>query len=477
MLTTNYDDWYLWSAAKTSLGQSDRPGSNEPRPPVLLGRRPEHCRRVLYSLRASHPPIVWALQGFVGGQHPSRDPDHAHDKRLTDELVVGHEEYRRVTYNSTHFRRAFGEVFRHRSFLFLGTGLSDPYLQELFGEILELSGPNPEPHFAFAIRGELDRHFMASRFNILVAEFEHFDDLPVWIDAVCNRITEARPRALEWAYGVHSPLRVEGAPPFRIRVSRTELPALSASGCFAVSAGVSIDQPAVGSGMQRWLARNLSGGTAFGPTERLGKYVRRFKDDPVYLVVARRPEEVGRDARDVRAVFEATKELLELASASGHDVIHAQLLSAGKHRTFPSIVSFIQMLRGYADWARRRHVTDVPELILHVVDPSVLAAISANLINIVELLTCVDLRFWVELLRQDGEVERHQLFREPTTEVCTLLDDLDIPDSGWTFDLHPNPTVTWARQDVSELRGSDLQTLQALGVLPGSLIQLIELPR
>ena len=44
---------------------------------------------------------------------------------------MGHDEYRRVTYRDIHFRRAFAEVFRHRSLLFLGSGIRETYLQEL----------------------------------------------------------------------------------------------------------------------------------------------------------------------------------------------------------------------------------------------------------------------------------------------------------------------------------------------------------
>jgi hypothetical protein len=73
---------------------------------------------------------------------------HEADRRLTKELVADHTEYRRITHREPHFRRAFAEVFRHRSLFFLGSGLRETYLQELFGEVLELHGPSTRTHFA-----------------------------------------------------------------------------------------------------------------------------------------------------------------------------------------------------------------------------------------------------------------------------------------------------------------------------------------
>ena len=60
---------------------------------------------------------------------------------LEPEVVVGHADYRRVALRSEGFRRTFAEVFRQRSLLFVGSGLTDRYLLDLFGQIVELYGP------------------------------------------------------------------------------------------------------------------------------------------------------------------------------------------------------------------------------------------------------------------------------------------------------------------------------------------------
>src|SRR4029453_3666868 len=112
-------------------------------PLLLLGRSAAHCQRVLTSPRHPYVPILWAVQGFIGGQAKPlqhqlnltperacyRDHVEAADneyfqrrgKPLERELVVGHAEYRRVALASETFRRAFAELYRSRSLLFLGS--------------------------------------------------------------------------------------------------------------------------------------------------------------------------------------------------------------------------------------------------------------------------------------------------------------------------------------------------------------------
>src|SRR5207245_11027 len=86
VLTTNYDDLY-WSATRPT------------KRPVVLGREREDCHRVLRSLDESHAPILWAIQGFLAGQVASPEdviPDQAQRQSLSDQLVVGHQQYQRA---------------------------------------------------------------------------------------------------------------------------------------------------------------------------------------------------------------------------------------------------------------------------------------------------------------------------------------------------------------------------------------------
>ena len=65
VLTTNYDDLYL--AAAHAAGANAR-RDPELLPFRLLGRSSDDSHRVLMSLRRPDLPVVWQLQGFVGGQ-------------------------------------------------------------------------------------------------------------------------------------------------------------------------------------------------------------------------------------------------------------------------------------------------------------------------------------------------------------------------------------------------------------------------
>ena len=142
VLTTNYDD-LLYRAVY------------EPRHSgwAVRGRSWSDCDWVVAGLTGPATRTLWALQGFLpypGGPFGAAfAPEEAAalEAELAAQMVVGHEEYRRVTHREPWFRRAFAEVFRSRSFLFLGSGLAENYLLELFGEALEMTGMSPYPHY------------------------------------------------------------------------------------------------------------------------------------------------------------------------------------------------------------------------------------------------------------------------------------------------------------------------------------------
>lgn len=194
VLTTNYDDLYL-NAFRQAWGS----------PPLVRGRSPADCRSVLASLGSPMPPILWTLQGFLGGVTPLTDlgVDEARREDLTAELVIGHQEYRRVTHTSAHFRKAFAEVFRSRSLLFLGCSLKDRYLLELFGEILEMYGPSPQPHVAFVKAQEFPpdvREFLRTEVGIRTVVFQDFEDLTHWLGRMADALDPERPQHARWEH-------------------------------------------------------------------------------------------------------------------------------------------------------------------------------------------------------------------------------------------------------------------------------------
>ena len=164
-MTTNYealfhDAWNRWWVYEKQPRPDPLPESAAM---VVVGRGRDDCQRVLNSTRGPDNPLLWALQGFIGPPR-SRHP-------LANQLAIGHEEYRRQTHEAVHFRRAFAEIYRSRSLLFVGSGLRDSYLLDLFGEALELLGTIGHFHYALVPKGEVDGDFLKRRLQILPIEY------------------------------------------------------------------------------------------------------------------------------------------------------------------------------------------------------------------------------------------------------------------------------------------------------------------
>lgn len=74
VVSTNYDDLYVAAVhqreLRTRIGsRKDAPELERRSSPVVVyGRSPTDCHRVLCSLTHSAPPILWAVQGYLGGQ-------------------------------------------------------------------------------------------------------------------------------------------------------------------------------------------------------------------------------------------------------------------------------------------------------------------------------------------------------------------------------------------------------------------------
>jgi hypothetical protein len=205
VLTTNYDDWFyaLWNRGV----EGEIPAFSKME---VVGRGSLDCQRVLNSLRAPDNPLLWALHGFVASQgRISLDAEEfaiGNPQGLAEQVTVGHEEYRRQVHNSLVFRRSFTEVFRSRSLMFVGTGLSDPDFLDLFDEILELHGPNPYSHFALVKRGSTDPRLLTERFQIQCIEYETYADLPKLIRKFGVHVRGVRRRMAGWSFNMRLPI-------------------------------------------------------------------------------------------------------------------------------------------------------------------------------------------------------------------------------------------------------------------------------
>lgn len=471
VLSTNYDNCYA-AAFHQSFPE---------RHLAVVGRGSEDCQRVLSSFSTPGRSLLWALQGYLSDV-PHKDLPSTVTPDLESQLVVGHEEYRRVTYRDLHFRRAFAEVFRQRSLLFLGSGIQENYLQELFGEVLEFYGPSTRPHYAFLEAGQVDPDFLLARFQIIVVEYPKGqpEEVRRRLMLFSDEVRRPSRTPVRWSWG-----RIEPGPNYEsdkhdwtsasdLEVVRGPLPAHRAGECLAVSAGGSgakfIFTPRIEHVMAGWQV-------PIGERPiQISTYLGEFPGKNVFAVRAHSEE----DKRSLAHIFDSSLALFEHLG-SRYQCIRMQLLATGgqdKHGispnrwkvlTYPERFSFIQTVRAWAAW-RRLHPRVDCRLALHVVLDTVYQDIASGRIDVLELLSCVDIRFFVEVVSDTGELERRPFQEPPDTTLESVVDDLHLDKSRWTVRVSPPPVIEVEETPLVLSAERLAQKLQVLGVVPGSTL-------
>lgn len=471
VLSTNYDNCY----AAGFHENRDFAG----RELAVVGRSAVDCQRVLTSLSTAGRSLLWSLQGYLSDLPctdlpPLLSPSPEDRLLLEEQLVVGHEEYRRVTYRDLHFRRAFAEVFRQRSLLFLGAGLQESYLQELFGEVLEFYGPATRPHYAFVQQGEVDPAFMLARFQIVVIEYAKHAQVQQWLDRLAEQVSQPRRAPVSWCWGRIDQSRTHWKSVPDLEVVRGPLPTgPKRSECLAVSAGGSGDRfyfsPGIQEVMDSWGVPKPP-----KPSAVIAPYLSEFGDRPVLGVRARAED----DRRNLSCIYDASLALFEHV-AQRYRCIRMQLLSTGGQdkfdpsvpryelRNFPERFSFIQTVRAWTAW-RKKHPKRPCRLVLHVVLDTVYQDIASGRIDVLELLSCGDVRFFVEVIQDDGQIERRLFQTMPDLTLAVIANDLQLATEQWQVKVTPPPSLDdrWLELNPQTLG----LTLQMFGVVPGSTV-------
>jgi SIR2-like protein len=463
VLSTNYDNCYC-TAAREAFPN---------RQVVVVGRGVEDCQRVLNALSVPGRSLYWALQGYLDTPHPPTTDEST--SSLHQQLVVGHEEYRRVTYRDVHFRRAFAEVFSQRSLFFLGAGIQEPYLQELFGEVLEYYGPSTRPHYAFIRKGEVDPEFMLARFQIIAVEYPRGEHHRVVerLEELAAKTSSPSCAPVSWSWG-RIARRAENewfnAPD--LEVVRGPLPTMRVEGeCLAVSAGGSGSSFFFSDGIQHLI--NKWGIDADRHPKQVSEYLGNYQSEHVFAVRARSRA----DERSLAHVYNASLDLFKRV-AHRYRCIRMQLLATGgtdkqaavdhwKVRNFPERFSFIQTVRAWGTWRAANPGVDC-RLSLHVVLDAVYHDVASGRIDVLELLSCRDLRFFVEVIRDGADLERRLFQVMPDTPLDDIVRQLQLSPAHWTMQVTPPPSLDEPRSDTLCKLGK--QTLQSLGVVPGSTI-------
>jgi hypothetical protein len=444
VLTTNYDNAYVHSFEH----QHSRGGL------AVVGRGTEHCQRVLNSLTTAGRSLLWALQGHLG--EPFEVSTQEDDRRLSSQAVVDYSEYRRVTHREPHFRRAFAEVFRHRSLFFLGSGLRENYLQELFGEVLEIYGPSSRTHFAIMPKGEVDPLFMYERFQIAIVEYgcgEH-RRVPDSLDMLRAAIERSDAVPVSWRWGRSRLVNdLVAASHDDLEIVRGPLPMKKeVKTCLAVSAGGGrrgshfhiSEKNSIRATLAKWGA-NVDKLTECNHHGYVGEFAGADAAGADAFAVRARP--LG-DRKDLSEIARAATALFNVA-AKRYDCIRMQLLAAGGSasggapwsvRPFPPRFSFIQIVRAWGKW-RRKNPQKRCRLALHVIDTALTREIASGRIDVLEILRCDDIRFWAEVLDSPDKLDRRLFQRPPEiTRLRSVCDELGLSTSEWMLEVSPPPT-------------------------------------
>jgi hypothetical protein len=460
VLTTNYDDLY-WSAA-AGRGRST----------TILGRQLTDCHRVLRSLDESMPPILWTLQGFVGGQFTKADQiihDPTHRHALVNELVVGHQQYQRAINADAHFRRAFAEVFRRRSLLFLGSGLAEDYFVNLFSEIIHHHGPGSHPHFAFIAEEEkerFDERFLQVRLGIVPVFYGRYDDLPAVLERFASEIMEEGQRGPRVRLEGTRPTMVgfDLAPQHRktavhvtLRNDKLPFPRLRRE-CSVVSVGRWANEPMEGRFSTGYIRaaidnRVVPERTAWTPETEEPAYVFRYRGSNIFAVAARRRNMQTRhhDSRDLAIIPEAVCTTLRHLDGLGFSRVLLGAVASGPEAPWPAIHPFAQTLRGIREFVFASEVRKIRHIELFVVDPSVWGAVITRKLPVSELLTSELVRHRVLMTDTEGSTEIFTVMFRETPSLETVLKYCHIDRARWNVKIVPEPSDAPGEEDSDPL--------------------------
>ncbi|HEX5752037.1 MAG TPA: SIR2 family protein [Archangium sp.] len=512
VLTTNYDDLYVVSRMRQSrpavLAGPERVGTasltakrDETDVPEVLGRSVEDCHKVLRSLDAPTRPILWALQGFLGGQAERPETldaelilDEPRRRLLAGEVVAGHQQYQRAINAQPHFRRAFAEVFSRRSLLFLGSGILEDYLINLFGEIAHHYGPGPYPHFALFAREEFkngkkappDERFFQTRLGITPVLYENYDDLKDLLGRLTDTVWERRSppaagaRPVAWlpdelgfrlTDGMDRPSTDrpnKPAPEFayppvgesrrlRLRYAPLPVPAPGRGACVIVSSGRNLDNsPDLGRQGNHLLEGAVQAKhiphrdpSQWRPTRPEHSLSYRYGDTPIFAVAARLPQTDPpppphpgdpKDSRDLGIIVPAVAEALRLADAAGFHQVHLGPVASGQYRLWNPLHPFVQTLAGI-----RQYFTDHPRsgiqlLELHVFSPAVWFPVVAGKVPVAEILASDVMKIWVDIRDSLGASEIHAVTARAPTKVGQLKELCGLVPDRWSTEILPRPS-------------------------------------
>jgi hypothetical protein len=463
VISTNYDDLYFHSRERRAV--------------EICGRGRYDCHRVLRSLDENSSPLLWAIQGFVGGQKESLLKSIPQEKmdELLKQVVLGHQHYVRASNAEPHFRRTFAEVFRRRSLLFIGSRVDEDYFINLFSEIIHHHGLGIFPHFALVdVRNsQIDPWFLQTRLGITVIRYGNYDQLPdllarfadlaAWNTCLPgSQLNGAHCALTELCYPV---TQVTTTARCSVRFSFGELPPPNENEATVVSVGRQGNLPLSGKLAKSHLRAAFEKKLVTSPdpswrplgTEPAYTFVHT-NCDQIFAVAARlkstsnqappSDESMHHDIRDLRIIPEAVCQTLESISRKGFKRIRLGAVAAGKRSPFHPSYSLTQTISGIRKFLRG-DISHIQEIVLHLVDPSAWSLIASNKIPISEMLASDICEYRIEVYGACDEVDCLRISYEGNPSVAELLHKARLCADDWLIHLEPDPISLEPRRQAS----------------------------
>ncbi len=495
VVSTNYDDLFAkaYQSAhanddkirRISTTKADRKNSHtaDYGPHIrVLGRSREDCADLLSALSITVPTVLWAIHG-----HLASVPSKALEP-LEAELVVGHDEYRRLAHADPIYRRTFAELWRRKSLFFLGSSLGDPHLLDLFSEIQEIYGTNPQPHFALVgPNSGVDVELLRSRFNIFVVEMAHFGELEDNLKLLSETINSVRPRAMQWGWHYHAhSSECDLSRGFDLEIVNCALPTQTASGDKTKSGDTrSIPIAPAGEGLL------VSAGFFYGQnadadplffSPRIRNAIMAFDNHFVKLaesgtvknqgqfythvnskVAAIRPW-ASEASRDIRLIPRLLGDAFAWAEKNNIQHLRMPLLGGGKSRHFPPAVILSMIVREHRSW--RSDLDHTLRITIHLIDRDARFELTSGRLNISELVNAEDLRLWIKV-RGSRHVPVEPIIVPEKTTLKGLAKTIQLPNPHTDWEAFVSPAAT---VDDSSIDIDKEDTLADLGVISGGSI-------
>jgi SIR2-like domain len=458
VVTTNYDDLYIRALADNSAFK---------RGIQVYGRGRSDCHQVLKSLDDDLPPILWAVQGFVGQlaiptSHYSVSGPRLH--ALIKQVVIGHQQYVQATNGEPHFRRTFAELFRRRSLLFVGSGLQEDYIVSLFSEIVHHHGLGSLPHFAlFDRETQVDQWFLRTKLGINVLRYPDHSALPGRLERIA--------KAARWSHRLSDDTIAVPAPsqdaipnevgyyvggsrnnPLRVRCVFSPLPTPDHTQQQAsiVSVGRWENKPLLGKQAHGHLRRarmegvldEAVGAERWRPLTGKASYVFRFgKRSPIFAVAARRRDVHGKqhDRRDLRIIRDALSAALMAVEKAGYTTVFVAAIAAGEKSGLHPVHSFAQALRGVFAFSKLS-AGRLEDIRFHLVDARVWALIASGKLSIAQLLSSEVLPFEVEVHDSEENIENLRVMLPGVPSINEVLRHTRLLRKHWKIFISPPPT-------------------------------------